>query len=770
MYGRTSKMFHFCCRAVSRRLPTVPDSHTAFVTPLSARCCLYLLIACLVCPVARADEEWTHPLTPDEHTVALYHFDEGSGNETRDALGDHELTLRAKRALWGKRTGFGSTARFERRADDANVLVGPVNNDKLHLRGCTGEWTIEAWVGYTGPAGEDDGHTYVNIAGTDDEGFGLPLGFRGGWNFALWNRPSLMDGLTPVARFIGSLARKDPNQDTSGLLFPHQRGGGYTSTEPAHITDDGWHHVAWQFRYRDQTHFFLLDGKVVRRVQLPFPGDQQGKVINDAVDVVVPFVVGGFIHSQDPPFYLKFGNLEGEIDELRISSVMRYPVAEELSIVRERLPVAGLNLPYEVQLATDAAEGKVSWKLRGAELPQGLALDSSSGAIRGRPPEPVVDRTVAVEAKDSAGKTDQHTFAITVAPGEIVTESLPPAFAGSAYRTALRAVHAAKPLQWRVVAGSLPEGMTLHAKTGSLKGVPTTHEWVRFTVQATDANELTLRRDLVLKVLPQKLETIEPDANTVVLYDWQGPNGRLIEDRVGDEDLTLTWTNMGGDRRVSWPGREGRFPQFVGHGEHGFVITGTGNEKLDLKTCKEAWTVEAWVRRGGPFRAHGDRLRRHNQPFDYGHIMGSYDNTKRGVWELYLSDANSLDGSMALGVHFLGAEPDQALMQLHPWRRPQGIVGERRDAGISDTEWHHVAWQYNYSDDLHQLFVDGRLIWQMKSPDGRRLVNNREHDAQFSVTTRLNGYSKYGGDFNYLGFGNFFGQIGEIRISNVRRY
>ena len=28
----------------------------------------------------------------------------------------------------------------------------------------------------------------------------------------------------------------------------------------------------------------------------------------------------------------------------------------------------------------------------------------------------------------------------------------------------------------------------------------------------------------------------------------------------------------------------------------------------------------------------------------------------------------------------------------------------------------------------------------------------------------------YGGGFNYLGWGNFFGQIGEIRISDVRRY
>jgi hypothetical protein len=58
----------------------------------------------------------------------------------------------------------------------------------------------------------------------------------------------------------------------------------------------------------------------------------------------------------------------------------------------------------------------------------------------------------------------------------------------------------------------------------------------------------------------------------------------------------------------------------------------------------------------------------------------------------------------------------------------------------------------------------------MKSPDGRKLVNNRQHQAQFSVSTRLTGYSRYGGAFNFLGFGNFFGQIGEIRISNIRRY
>ena len=252
----------------------------------------------------------------------------------------------------------------------------------------------------------------------------------------------------------------------------------------------------------------------------------------------------------------------------------------------------------------------------------------------------------------------------------------------------------------------------------------------------------------------------------MVLYDWQGPNGRLMPDVMGDKELTLTWTNMGGDKRVSWPGREGRFPQDTGHGEHGWVTSVKGNPKLDLKTCDKEWTVEAWVRRGGPFQAFGEG----DQPFHFGHICGSYDTTARGVWELYLSDIKSPDGSMAPGVHFCGAQPNQALMDLHPWHRLQGIVGDPADAAIRDTQWHHVVWQYSYAEDLHQLFLDGQLIWQMKSPDGRKLVNDRQHSSQFSVSTRLNGWAKLGGNFNYRGFGNFFGQIGEIRISNVRRY
>ncbi|MDE0434302.1 MAG: putative Ig domain-containing protein [Bryobacterales bacterium] len=746
-----------------------------------------------------AESDWTRPFTPDEHTVVLYHFDEGRGNETLDACGDPELTLRAmETGLWGSRPGFGATARFDRR--DASIRIGPVNNDKLQLRTCPKEWTIEMWVRYTGPGGKDhwkaftgrepiEGYTYANLCGTDDEGFSLPHGYRHGWSFSLhttrWSTPqgkvTLKDGILPGARFLGYHRGRDPRNDAGGF-FPWTQYG-WIDRERAHIRDTDWHHLVWQFRFRDQTGFLYVDGKMVRKVSLPPPDEPHRLgIINDAPTSGIPFMVGGIPHSDDPPTHFSpaLGNLEGEIDELRISSIMRYPVADKLAIIRQKLPDAGLKIPFQVQLGTDAPNGNVTWKIVKGDLPEGLLLDEKAGAIHGIPQETVADRKVTLRARDEAGQTDSHTFTITVERGRLLTESLPPAFESSMYFAPLKTKHMTQPLRWEIASGTLPPGLELEPRTGLLTGAPVKARRSPLSVRVTDANGLSDRAELLLRVLPEKLRAIGADQNTVVLYDWQGPGGRLFEERISrDKALTLTYTNMGGDRRYSWPGRDGRFPQETGHGEHGYANIGKewgvypkardrfeADPRLDLKTCNREWTVEAWVRRGGAYEAFGsDKIKR---KFEYGHICGTYDNTKSGVWELYLSSIDSPDGSMAPGVHFQSA--DYIWKNLDPWKRPEGIVADQPEVGINDTEWHHVAWQYNYKEDLHQLFVDGKLIWRMRNPDNRKLVNDRKHKSQFSVFTRLGGYSKYGGKFNFLGFGNFFGQIGEIRISNVRRY
>lgn len=691
---------------------------------------------------------------PDEHTVVLYHFDEGQGDVAHDACGDSALTLRASQPLWGQSPDGRPVARFTRRDDDANVFVGPLNNDKLHLRTCRDAWTIEAWLRYTGPQGDDLGRTYANICSTDDEGFTQPRGPRGGWLFAL-HTAQQAEGLMPWGRFIGATGRSNSNVMTGSGITPVSEG--YEGESPVTICDQEWHHVAWQFRFRDQQHSLFIDGQLVWVFNRP-----SGRVlINDVARTCIPFVVGGLLHQQKPPYYPGYGGWEGEICELRISDVLRYSTSDHLSILRKEPAPAACNMPYEFVLEAEAAKGKVTWDIAAGRLPAGLTLDADRGVIYGKPADPALPVTCTISATDESGAADQYAITMETKSGEIATESLPLAFTDKVYRQELNADYLATPLTWSVCEGSLPQGYSLDADSGVIEGTGGEVACSRFVVKATDANGQSATRELTLKVAPADIEDIGPDEHTVVLYDWQGPDGKFIPDVMGDEDLELTWTNMMGDIRV--PGRLGRrYPITPGGGEWGFVGP-QHNDKLNLRTCQEAWTVEAWVRRGGSVNHYG-------QPFDFGHICGTYDNTHQGVWELYLAYDGSPDGGMSPGAHFLGAKPEHVLIDLHPWKRREGVVADKEQLAIHDTQWHHVAWQYCYETDTHELFLDGVLIWRLASPDGKRVVNDRTHDAQFSVGTRLNGYARYGGKFNWLGWGNFYGQIGEIRISNVRRY
>ncbi len=621
-------------------------------------------------------QDFRRPFQSDDDTVVLYHFDEGQGDETHDACGDPTLALRAHRkALWGSRPGFGATARFQRREDDANVLVGPVNNPKLELRGCTRKWTVEAWVRHTG--GREQ-YGYRNICGTDDEGVGMTDGIRGGWNFCLlaprinkaW-RPDL--GIAPHARFFGSYHRA-PAHDVNQIG---------RSNRSALLTDDKWHHVAWQFRYEDQRHFLFLDGKLI--YQESRPGGRP--VVNDAERCDLPFVVGGFLHSQEAPSHFdlsrvplpNYGNFQGEIDELRISSIMRYPVARNLTLVRRELPDAGLNLPYSVSLSTDAARGQVSWELAGGALPPGLALDEKRGLLHGIPSRVVQDARLTIRATDEGGHRDEHPFALSVRPGRITTTSLPPAFPGHPYRERLEVEHLRHPVRWRIQEGALPEGLALDESIGRLSGVPRAMIRTRLEVEARDAAGATAHQELRFEVVQERLRHLTPDRHTVALWNWQGAGSRRVPDLMGDEELSLTWVNLKGETRLPRSGW-GHYPYFIGGGEGGFVGP-QHNDKVDLRTCKRAWTVEAWVRPGGPVDGYG-------RPVDFGHVFGTYDNSERGVWELYLSNRGSPDGSLAPGVHFMGAEPHQALQDLHPWTRPEGIVVQQSEVGIRDTRGH----------------------------------------------------------------------------------
>ena len=296
-------------------------------------------------------------------------------------------------------------------------------------------------------------------------------GVRGGWNFCLIapridNAWAPDRGIVPHARFFGSYTRA-PGHDVNRIG---------TTNSIYLVSDTEWHHVAWQFRYEDQMHFLFLDGKLVYRESRP--GGRS--VINDAPRCDLPFVVGGFLHSEDAPSHFdlsrmplpNYGNFEGEIDELRISDIMRYPVARKLALVRRDLPEAGLKLPYSAALSTDAARGKVKWEVAAGKLPSGLVLDPTTGLIQGTPREVADETHLTIRATDEVGHSDHQVFKLSVRPGRIVTESLPLAFTGHPYRQRLESEHLTEPVRWKIRRGALPEGLGFDEANGVLSGTP----------------------------------------------------------------------------------------------------------------------------------------------------------------------------------------------------------------------------------------------------------------------------------------------------------
>lgn len=801
----------------------------------------------------------------DVDTVVLYRLDEGSGDVCHEAS-DPALTLRAhKRGLWVDVPDFGPVYRFERGCgDDANVLVGPVDHDALELRRCPNAYTVEAWVRYTGPWGaevqrehpeREHPRTTAQICGTDEDGFSLPSGARNGWSFSLHNGTReqtlrgepLDDRLMPQARNLNRGGHRDCGS-LSGLNGT--RGPFYCGLEDemavsrTGIEDEGWHHIAWQWRKQDEAHWLFVDEKIVWYGRAPEtrvvdpnntlgPGQPAGNTI--------PFMVGGVVHSQDPPFYLGWMSFEGEMAGLRISRVLRLPVASALRIVPtyghvhlvERggpateeavaaarrhpasLPDATIAVLYRATFAVEGGAAAASFALLDSHdqpvaLPQGMELDPIQGIVHGVPTGQATTLAFTVVVTATNGQQARQPFTLCVVEGKLGTHTLPPAFGGNPYSVLLDSGTLRSSACWKAE-GILPPWLSLESQERGwyLTGTPpvdsagSTAQLTLIATSGAAADSVTLG----LRVLAPGLRELTVDEHTKALWDWQGPDGKLIPNRAatasssranggsndgngeaggeeeGDGDsLTLSWVNMAGDTRELFPnafaGCPARYPWECGGGEWGFATAAESGPVVDLQQCNQAWTVEAWVRVGD------DQIKtdHYGREFDFGHICGSYDSTEQGVWELFLSthDSPDADGEagplLAPGVTF--QNNSHVWERMGPWKYPEGIIVAPAAVGadattacaVTDTEWHHIAWQYEHSMDTHEIWLDGRLIWRLGCVDGVRLANNRVgHGAQFSVSTRLAGYSRYGGEFAFLRYGHWFGHIGDIRISDVRR-
>jgi len=97
-----------------------------------------LFIALVTCSSQGQNSNWQQPYAPDANTVALWHFDEGSGTTINDYSGNNYSGTGTNISFSPGQNGFGSTLSF------ADNPIGYVSFGDFPLP--QNEGTFEAWI------------------------------------------------------------------------------------------------------------------------------------------------------------------------------------------------------------------------------------------------------------------------------------------------------------------------------------------------------------------------------------------------------------------------------------------------------------------------------------------------------------------------------------------------------------------------------------------------------------------------------------------------
>lgn len=178
-------------------------------------------------------------------------------------------------------------------------------------------------------------------------------------------------------------------------------------------------------------------------------------------------------------------------------------------VTNTTLPGGTVGTAYTATLAATGGTGPYTWSVSNGSLPEGLALNSTTGVISGTPTAAAI-YSFTVQASDAHSVKASKGLSITVvaAPAPTVTStSLPGGSVGNAYSAALAASGGSSPYTWSISSGTLPDGLELTATTGIISGTPTKAGTSSFTVQATDTNSATGTKGLSIAVANQCTST-----------------------------------------------------------------------------------------------------------------------------------------------------------------------------------------------------------------------------------------------------------------------
>ena len=237
-----------------------------------------------------------------------------------------------------------------------------------------------------------------------------------------------------------------------------------------------------------------------------------------------------------------------------------------LAVTTQALPDGQVSTPYSSTLSASGGTVPYSWELTSGVLPDGLALNSTTGQITGTPTVSVNAAPLAFAVRDSntPAQSSSVNLALTVVAFgiRITTNSLPDGQVGSPYSTTLSAAGGTAPYTWTLTSGTLPAGLQLDSATGVISGMPTaTSNATPLTFSVTDSSSPAVSATANLTL-------------SVVLVPLAITTTSLPDGQVGTAYSTML-TSSGGTGAVTWTLTAGTLPDGLQLNAATGLISGT---------------------------------------------------------------------------------------------------------------------------------------------------------------------------------------------------
>ncbi len=223
-----------------------------------------------------------------------------------------------------------------------------------------------------------------------------------------------------------------------------------------------------------------------------------------------PTLVGSF------GFTIQATDLSG----IQMAKAYNLNVALPLQLLTTSLPGAAVGTPYSTTLVANGGTPPYNWSVELGALPQGFNLDAKTGVISGNT-SAIGPSSFGILLTDSGSQAVHKNFTIVAGAGVFVTSGDLAVTTGANFSYTLTAAGGAPPYRWSIVNGTLPQGLALDGTTGILSGVANTPGASPVTFLATDANNLSGQKVIVITVTPGTVPPVTIQAPDTVTAGQQ---------------------------------------------------------------------------------------------------------------------------------------------------------------------------------------------------------------------------------------------------------